>query len=305
MDVVKTQKDGRWVFYLGNTDSLSDSKSGKWMYFFNDREFVSKICAEAVAQNVVPEAKHSDAEEGVACFYINVDDMDAHKRVIEFFINNKLIKVTKAGRYHNLSFKLDSETYNGQYTAFGNFNTNIKLDRFIDLKTGTWILDESTFQSLIPLELKLLPLTEKMVIDKECYGTESASKFVHRAFPIQSTLPDNILCNEAVFWKGRIPKTVLERNLFYIVSLRAIFYLKEGKTPFVRCKTSLMYGFNPLETSDIYDRRNGTWHDKYIDFDGKVKKSFPELTLAREDYKLFCESYDVVKQTILGGCYFQ
>ena len=305
MNVVDIQKCGGWVYYIGNPDLLTDRKCGKWMYFFNDREFVSKICNEAVTQNVVPEAKHSDDEEGVACFYINVDDMDAHKRVIEFFIENKLIRIAKSGKYYNLSFKLDSETHNGQYKAVGNFNTNIKLDRFIDLNTGTWILDETSFESLIPLELKLLPLVEDVMIDKTCYGTESASEFILRAFPAYSTLPENITCQEAVFWKGGIPKNVFDRKLFYIVSLRAIFYLKKGKTPFVKCKPFLRYGFEPLETSDIYDRRNGTWHDKYIDFDGRVKKSFPELTLSREDYVLFCESYDIVKQKVLGGCYFQ
>ena len=58
------------------------------MYFFNDKTFAASICQKAVEGGVVQEAKHSNAERGVACFYIEYDDVQAHKRVLQFMLEN-------------------------------------------------------------------------------------------------------------------------------------------------------------------------------------------------------------------------
>ena len=76
--------------------------------------------------------------DGVICFYLNGDDIDNHRRVIEFMINNELITKKKTGRYYNNSFKFDSQTIAGEYGA--DFEGKIKLEKFIDLKTGAWIV---------------------------------------------------------------------------------------------------------------------------------------------------------------------
>jgi hypothetical protein len=130
--------DHGWFYYIGDDSVFDDNKVGKWMYFFNDREFISRICSEAVEKGVVEEAKHSNAKEGVACFYLNCDDLAAHKNIISFFIDNKLIRKTKSGRFYNLSFKLDNQTLAGEYGK--DFQSEIKLDKFIDLNTGEWLL---------------------------------------------------------------------------------------------------------------------------------------------------------------------
>ena len=67
-NVVKIVKQRGWVFYVGNENELDSEKVGKWMYFFNDREFVEQICAETVEQGIVAASKHSDHNEGGACF---------------------------------------------------------------------------------------------------------------------------------------------------------------------------------------------------------------------------------------------
>ena len=72
---------------------------------------------------------------------INGDDIENHKRVIQFMMNNNLIQKTKTGRYYNNSFKFDDQTCAGEYGA--NFEGKIKLDEFIDLKTGRWIREEA------------------------------------------------------------------------------------------------------------------------------------------------------------------
>lgn len=126
-----------WVFYgRENSKKIPADKCGKWMYFFDNRAFVEGICKRAIDEGIVTVAKHTDDESGVACFYLNVEDVEGHKRVIEFFIKNKLIRMTKSGKFTNISFKLDSQTRNGEYGD--GFKAEIKLDTFVDLTTGEW-----------------------------------------------------------------------------------------------------------------------------------------------------------------------
>jgi len=127
-----------WVYYIGDDIQLDRNKCGKWMYFFGDKEFVAKICEDAVIMNVVNKSKHSDAETGVACFYLNFDDIDTHKKIIMYFVENNLIRRTKSGRLYNISFKLDSQTLAGEYGD--EFKSDIKLSKFVDLDTGEWLL---------------------------------------------------------------------------------------------------------------------------------------------------------------------
>lgn len=138
MSKVQKMTMGGWVFYVGeNYLSLEKNKSGKWMYFFDDISFADEICENAVLNDVCVESKHSDEAKGVCCFYLNGDDIDSHKKVIEYFIKNNLIKKTKAGKLYNISFKFDSQTRAGEYG--GDFVAEIKLDQFVDLQTGEFI----------------------------------------------------------------------------------------------------------------------------------------------------------------------
>lgn len=127
-----------WVFYIGDDSIFEPNKVGKWMYFFGDKQFAARICREAVEKGVVAVAKHSNENTGVACFYLNCDDRAAHKKVITFFIKNNLIQKTKTGRLYNISFKLDNQTLAGEYGE--NFHSEIKLEKFINLDTGQWIV---------------------------------------------------------------------------------------------------------------------------------------------------------------------
>ena len=134
---MKITNIGGWVFYgRENSKKIPADKCGKWMYFFDNRAFVEGICKRAIDEGVVTVAKHTDGESGVACFYLNVEDVEGHKRVIEFFIKNKLIRMTKSGKFTNISFKLESQTRNGEYGD--GFKAEIKLDSFVDLTTGEW-----------------------------------------------------------------------------------------------------------------------------------------------------------------------
>lgn len=131
-------KNPAWVFYLSDTDpQFDESKVGKWMYFFGDRPFVEGICKIAIEEGIVEECKHSNADEGVSCFYLNDDDIEGHRRVIEFFIKNGLIRKTKKGTLYNISFKHDTQTLAGEYGD--DYQSDIKLEEFMNLETGEWI----------------------------------------------------------------------------------------------------------------------------------------------------------------------
>lgn len=136
--VMETIREFGWVYYLGDENNLDRDKSGKWMYFFDNKKFVEKICEDAVKKNIVNQSKHSDEETGVACFYLNYDDVDTHKKIISYFIENNLIKKTKSGRLYNISFKLDNQTRAGEYGD--EFKSDIKLAKFVNLDTGEWLL---------------------------------------------------------------------------------------------------------------------------------------------------------------------
>lgn len=134
---------GGWCWYLsGDEGKLDAEKCGKWMYFFQDIEFAMQMCQKAIDEGVCYECKCTDmslmsAPTGVICFYLNGDDLNNHKRVIEFMINNGLIRKTKTGKLYNISFKFDSQTRAHEYGA--DFEGAIKLDAFVDLNTGKWI----------------------------------------------------------------------------------------------------------------------------------------------------------------------
>lgn len=133
-----------WYWYLSKQiTSLEKNKCGKWMCFFDNQEFAQQICQKAIDENACYECKCTDMEKamtstGVICFYANGDDVENHKRIIRFLLENGLIRRTKMGKLYNISFKFDHQTKMGEYGA--DFNGKIKLDQFVDLQTGQFIV---------------------------------------------------------------------------------------------------------------------------------------------------------------------
>lgn len=54
---------------------------------------------------------------GVACFYLNLDDVEAHRRVVAFMLEHGLVRKTKSGKLYNIGFKLDDQARAGEYGA--------------------------------------------------------------------------------------------------------------------------------------------------------------------------------------------
>ena len=140
-DVYAAQKyeNEFWVYYISEnrTEEYDPDKVGKWMYFFYNRDFVDRVCSEAVERKIVNSAKYSNDIKGVACFYINGDDLVAHKRVLDYFFEKHLIPKGKYSKFRDISFKFDSQTLLGKYGK--DFHARIRLSDFVDLETGRWL----------------------------------------------------------------------------------------------------------------------------------------------------------------------
>ena len=121
---------------------LKSDTCGKWMFFFSDQELAKDMCKAAIEWQACLECKCTDMDfkgetTGVACFYLNVDDIEGHKKLLWFMKDNDLIRKTKTGKYYNISFKLDDQTRADEYGD--KFEGKIKLSDFIDLETGKFI----------------------------------------------------------------------------------------------------------------------------------------------------------------------
>jgi hypothetical protein len=108
------------------------------------------------------------------------------------------------------------------------------------------------------------------------------------------------------FWKGsEIPRQALLANRYYFIRIRCRFYLKHGKLPFIQIKHNYKYkSTEMLETSDVYNKKDGKYYSQYYDKDGNLQNTIVELTLTKTDYILLREHYDLYDFEILDGCWF-
>lgn len=112
---------------------------------------------------------------------------------------------------------------------------------------------------------------------------------------------------EPTFWYGNyIPDEALSNNRYYFVRIKTRFYLKENMLPFIQIKNNLLYkGTEALETSDVYNPKDGKYYTQYIDTKGNVQEAIVTLTLTMTDYELIKEHYELVDFEIIDGCYFR
>lgn len=112
---------------------------------------------------------------------------------------------------------------------------------------------------------------------------------------------------EPTFWHGNyIPDEALKPNRYYFIRIKTRFYLKENMLPFIQIKNNLLYkGTEALETSDIYNPKDGKYYSQYIDTKGNVQEAIVTLTLTMTDFELIKEHYELVDFEIIDGCYFR
>ena len=111
---------------------------------------------------------------------------------------------------------------------------------------------------------------------------------------------------EPRFWKGNeIPNDALKEGRYFFIRIKTRFYIRPNKLPFVQIKRSLLYkGTEALETSDVYNPKDGKYYTHYWKPDGTLQDTRVELTLTMTDYVLLKEHYELVDFEILDGCWF-
>ena len=143
--VVRREVSPHWVYYMDRTrlGEFKPAQVGKWMSFFEDVVAMAAICRDAVLEGACIECKHAHALRvesrgtGVACFYVNGDDADAHRKILSWMIARGLVQKRKDGRLYNIGFKFDKQTLSGEYGE--DFQAKITLSDFVDLRTGKLI----------------------------------------------------------------------------------------------------------------------------------------------------------------------
>lgn len=122
------------------------------------------IAGTAVLDGVVVEAKYSSPEtaivagskQGVYRFYLNGNDREGHKRILNYMLDNGLVRRTKSSKLYNISIKYDSKTYAGKYKGSG-FSGKIKLANYVDLETGS-LYERGRLSRKVELSSSMSPL---------------------------------------------------------------------------------------------------------------------------------------------------
>lgn len=97
---------------------------------------------------------------------------------------------------------------------------------------------------------------------------------------------------------GRIPKKVYKNKLFYFVTIRCRFHVKDGFLPFIQIKKNPYYdGTECLTTSQ-------TPYPDMWDENDMPLCNFVELVMSKPEHELFLQHYDVTDYEEVCGCYF-
>ena len=204
------------------------------------------------------------------------------------------------------------------------------------LTIGTCCLDE--YKSSVGWEFykEMFPDMYSYYIDSNIYGYDNAGEYIRKSYKggwcylvkgkegkiktngttadVNSLYP-SMMSSESGnrypvgkphFWSGNyIPDVALESDKYYFIRIKTRFYIKPNMLPCIQIKNNLMYSAKEwLETSDIYNSKDGKYYSQYVDIHGKIQNAVVTLTLTMTDYILIKEHYDLVDFEILDGCWF-
>lgn len=180
------------------------------------------------------------------------------------------------------------------------------------------------------------PRLDTISIDSNLYGSETADEYIRKSYrggwcylvkgasgkiykngttaDVNSLYPSmmhsesgNVYpLGKPHFWKGnKIPTQAIGTNKYYFIRIKCRFYLKHGKLPFIQIKRNPRYkSTEMLETSDVYNKKDGSYYSQFYDSKGNLQNTIVELTLTKTDYILLKEHYDLYDFEILDGCWF-
>ena len=204
------------------------------------------------------------------------------------------------------------------------------------LTIGTCCLDE--YKSSVGWEFykEMFPDMYSYYIDSDIYGYDNAGEYIRKSYKggwcylvkgkeskiktngttadVNSLYP-SMMSSESGnrypvgkphFWTGNyIPDIALEPDKYYFIRIKTRFYIKPNMLPCIQIKNNLMYSAKEwLETSDIYNHKDGKYYSQYVDIHGNVQNAVVTLTLTMTDYILIKEHYNLVDFEILDGCWF-
>lgn len=182
----------------------------------------------------------------------------------------------------------------------------------------------------------LFPDVSEMYLDKHTYGFSNVDEYIRQSYKggwcYLVKGKENIIFHDGVtadvnslypsmmhstsgnyypigrphFWIGnKIPDEATKFNRYYFIRIKTRFYLKPDKLPFIQVKHSWLYkSTEMLETSDVYNKKDGKYYRFIKNFDGEIVPTKVELTLTCTDYILFREHYNVEEFEIISGCWF-
>jgi len=183
---------------------------------------------------------------------------------------------------------------------------------------------------------ELFPDLSAMELDKNIYGSSDVDEYIRHSYKggwcyvvkgkenkryykgttadVNSLYP-SMMSSESgnkypvckpYFWSGNyIPDKALMDNRYFFIRIKTRFYIKENMLPFIQIKGSNLYrGTEYLESSDVFNYKDGQYYTHYIDLDGNVHDTRAILTLTCVDYYMLLEHYELVDFEILDGCWF-
>lgn len=113
------------------------------------------------------------------------------------------------------------------------------------------------------------------------------------------------------YWCGNfihddaLKKTPQGEPRYFFVRIRTRFHVKHGYLPFIQIKGSPLYkGTEMLETSDVYNKKDGKYYPYYYDSGNNKHDARVEMVLTCTDYYLILEHYDLYDYEIIDGCWF-
>lgn len=194
-----------------------------------------------------------------------------------------------------------------------------------------------------PYEFKeLYPNLLEFKLNKDKYNAENADEYIRKSYKggwcyvkeeisgkllkdglvvdVNSLYPSVMISDSGnrypfgmpFFWVGDIPRNVQEHSnseyedyLYYFVTIRCRFEIKEGFLPFLQLKGNKLYRSNEcLKSHRVYSVKHNCYLDDITDEWGNQLNYKPTFTLTCTDFKLFMEHYNVYDLEVLHGCYF-
>ncbi len=113
------------------------------------------------------------------------------------------------------------------------------------------------------------------------------------------------------YWSGNyihedaLKKTPQGEPRYFFLRIRTRFHVKHGYLPFIQIKGSPLYrGTEMLETSDVYNKKDGKYYSYYYDSGNNRHEAIVEMVVTCTDYYLMLEHYDLYNFEIIDGCWF-